>query len=147
MKHPSGGNMKKSLAAAFIGVVLLVLTGCETPTGESTVVGSSGDQVISGLAFFLDTTYVDGSGQGTLIAKGTVRNNGSYNVSSPWYLEGQFYTDATLRTKLGGNYVQVGVPLSPGQQTLWTLTFTSSNTDVRQFPGFRVGDMRGIYKQ
>jgi hypothetical protein len=139
--------MKRSGAVTVVVVMLLALGGCEVPTGEGTVVGSSADYTISGLAIRVDTTYVDGAGQGRLVAKGTVRNNGSSGVTSPWYIEGQFYTDGTFLTKLGGNYTQVGVPLSGGQQTIWTLTFSSGNTDVRQYSGFRVGDLRGTYKR
>ena len=129
------------LAAAF------ALAACEMESGEGTVVGSPSDQVIAGLTFTVDTTYVDGSGGGTLVAKGKVRNAGNSTATSPWYVEGQFYTDRTKQLKLGGNYVRIGVPLGPGQGTLWTLTFSSSANDVRQYPGFTVGDLRGIYKQ
>lgn len=77
---------------------------------DSTV-GSSSDKQINSLSFTIDTAYVDGANS-QLVAKGKVKNNGSITVTSPWYVEAQFYTDDTYSTKLGGNYTQIGVPIS-----------------------------------
>jgi hypothetical protein len=115
--------------------------GCES-VGESTV-GSPSDTEITRMAFFVDTTYISGS---TLYARGRVQNNGSNGVNPPWYVEAQFYTDANYTTKLGGNNTSISVPLSPGQSTFWTISFSSSNVDVRNYPGFTVKDLRAIYK-
>ena len=57
------------------------------------------------------------------------------------------FVDAAGGGKLAANYTQVGVPLSPGQGTLWTLTFSSSHNDVRQYPESTVADLRGSCKQ
>ncbi len=111
-----------------------------------TTVGSSNDTTINNLSFTVDTTYVDGQNS-RLVAKGKVKNNGSAVVTSPWYVEAQFYTDKTYTTKMGGNYTQIGVPLSSGQQTFWTIYFSSTNVNVVQYPDFAVGDLRGIYKK
>jgi hypothetical protein len=116
-------------------------TNCE-PIGESTV-GSPSDTEISRVAFVVDTTYIGGS---LLYAKGRVQNTGPNTISPTWYVEAQFYTDATYTTKLGGNYTSISVPLGPGQSTFWTISFSSSNVDVRKFPDFRVRDLRAIYK-
>ncbi len=110
--------------------------------GESTV-GSPSDMEISRMAFFVDTTYLSGS---SLYARGRVQNTGSNNVSPTWYVEAQFYTDASYMTKLGGNSTSISVPLSPGQATFWTISFSSSNVDVRKYSGFTVKDLRAIYK-
>lgn len=127
-------------------VLAAICAGCEMNTGEGTVVGSTNDTAINGVVFSVDTTYLEGHNPVTMVAKGKARNAGGSSISSPWYVEGQFFTDAAYSTKLGGSNVQVGVPLSPGQQTLWTLKFTSSNTDLGQYPGFRVGELRAVYK-
>lgn len=119
----------------------LFLASCETEP----VVGSTQDTQIPNLAFTVDTTYLDNSA-GKLVAKGTVRNNANSTVSPPWYVEAQFYTDASLSTKIGGNYTQIGVPLSKGQSTFWTVTYSSSNVDVRNYPNFAVSDLRGAYR-
>ncbi len=130
-------------ACILLAALLFLASSCEQ-TGD-TVVGSPEDTTIPGLRFTIDTTYLDVSGN-RLIASGGVANQGSYMISSPWYVEGQFYTDGGLTTKLGGNYAQIKVPLSPGQSTFWTIYFSSSNVDVKKYPGFRIANLRGIYK-
>jgi hypothetical protein len=133
----------KTISASLLILISLFIISCETST-ESTV-GTTQDTAIPSLSFTVDTTYLNGSA-GKLIAKGIVKNNGNTSVSSPWYIEGQFYTNATLSTKLGGNYTQIGVPLSRGQPTFWTIDFSSSNMNVRDYPNFAISDLRGIYK-
>ena len=132
--------MGKIFFATFIA--LLVLASCKPL--DSTV-GSTSDTQINSLAFTVDTSYIDIAHK-RLVARGTVKNNSRVTVTSPWYVEGQFYTDDSFDTKLGGNNTEIGVPLSPGQQTFWTIYFSSTNVDVMQYPEFRVSDLRGIYK-
>ena len=122
----------------------LLLASCDAH--KESVVGSSGDTQIPSVTFTVDTTYVVAS-PAQLVARGKAKNQGSTAISSPWYVEAQFYADSTYRTKLGGNYTQIGVPLSHGQETFWTIVFSSGNVDVRQYPNFRVGDIRAIYKK
>jgi hypothetical protein len=124
-----------------LALLLFVSYSCES-VGENTV-GSPSDTEITRMAFFVDTTYVSGS---LLYARGRVQNNGSNGVAPPWYVEAQFYTDATYMTKLGGNNTAISVPLGPGQSTFWTISFSSTNVDARNYPGFTVKDLRAIYK-
>jgi hypothetical protein len=135
--------MKRTFCLLISLLALILFNSCET--GEDTVVGSNQDTQIQNLSFHIDTTYLDSS-QGRLIAKGTVINNGNSQVTSPWYVEGQFYTDRTYKIKLGGSSNQIGVPLSKGQSTFWTIYFSSSNVDVNDYPDARIADLRGIYK-
>lgn len=121
----------------------LIFFACDQ-SADSTV-GSSKDTPISGLSFTIDTVYLDGSTP-KLVAKGKVKNLSSIKVSSPWYVEGQFYSDSTYTLKLGGNNTQIGVPLSTSQETFWTISFASNNVDVRLYPNARIADLRGIYK-
>lgn len=123
-------------------IVALLLYSCDE--GEQ-VVGSTSDSTIPNLFFQVDTTYLD-AGNSRLVAKGSVKNNGSSKVTSPWYVECQFYTNSSKTTKLGGNYTQIGVPLSSGQSALWTINYSSSNVNVNDYPNFAIGDLRGIYK-
>lgn len=127
----------------FLTFLSLVLISCDE--GETTV-GSDHDTVIPNLSFIVDTTYLDAANS-RLVAKGSVKNNGSNKVTSPWYVECQFYTNSSKTTKLGGNYTQIGVPLSNGQSTFWTINYSSSNVNVNDYPNFAVGDLRGIYKK
>lgn len=135
----------EEIMKSFVLVLLLILfslTSCEV---TDPVVDSPEDTYIPNLSFTVDTTYLD-SGASRLVASGIVKNTGSTKVISPWYIEAQFYTSRTSSTKLGGNYTQIGVPLSSGQSTYWTIYFSSSNVDVRSYPNFGVKDLRGIYK-
>ena len=133
--------MKQRLT--FSSLIVLIFASCQLP--NETVVGSNQDTEIKNTAFQVDTTYVQTSPAG-MVARGKVKNQGTTTISSPWYVEAQFYTDSTYQTKLGGNDTQIGVPLSPGQQTFWTISFSSSNVDVRLYPKFRVREIRAIYK-
>jgi len=128
----------------YLFIIPILIISCDQTTTEP-VVGSTQDTQISNLSFNVDTTYLEASAS-RIVAKGSVTNNGSAQVTSPWYIEGQFYTDATYKIKLGGNSTQIGVPLSRGQSTFWTIYYTSSNENVNNYPNCRIGDLRGIYK-
>ncbi len=134
----------KFIKYLFLFIFSTVIISCDQTTTEP-VVGSTQDTQISNLSFKIDTTYLEASAS-RLVAKGSVTNNGNAEVNSPWYVEGQFYTDATYKTKLGGNSTQIGVPLSRGQSSFWTIYYTSSNVNVNNYPDCRIGDLRGIYK-
>jgi hypothetical protein len=126
-------------------VFALSLAACDMPTGYQTTVGQSQDTAIPNVAFTVDTTYIS-SNPVAMVARGRASNTGTSTISTGWYVEAQFYTDASKRTSLGGNNTKIGVPLPPGQEAVWTIKFASSNVDVRQYPDFAVGDLRAIYK-
>ena len=126
----------------ILTVLLLLLAACELPT-ESTV-GSPEDTPITGLTLSVDSTYLSGS---VMVARGRVWNNGSSATVPTWYVEAVFYTDATFSTKLGGNSTAMNFGLDPGQSSFWSISFSTSAVDVRQFPNFRVKDVRGVYKR
>ena len=129
----------------FLNLIILLsllVISCEE---SDPVVGSTQDTSIPNLSYVVDTTYLDAANS-RLVAKGTVKNNGNSQVTSPWYVECQFYTNSSRTTKLGGNSTQIGVPLNKNQSTFWTINYTSSNVDVTDYPNFSVGDLRGIYK-
>lgn len=129
---------------ALLAVFSLVSISCEVTTNDGTA-DQPGDTDIKNVSFTIDTTYMLSS-PGMLVARGLATNNGPGTVSSPWWIECQFYTDSTMLVKLGGNDDQISVPLSPGQSAYWMITLTSSNVDVRRFPDFKVGDFRATYK-
>ena len=140
------GEMNMNRTSCSLSILPLVLSlfltyGCQQ-AGESTV-GSPADTEISRMTFTLDTTYISGS---SLYARGRVQNSSPNTITPTWYVEAQFYTDATYSTKLGGNSTAISVPLSPGQSTFWTISFSSSNVDVRKYPSFTVSDLRAIYR-
>jgi hypothetical protein len=133
--------MKKIILTISV-VISLFLISCEE---SEPVVGSTDDPTIPNLSFTVDTTYLEAANN-RLVAKGTVKNNGNSQVTSPWYVECQFYTNSSRTTKLGGNYTQIGVPLAKNESTFWTITYSSSNVNVNDYPNFTVGSFRGIYK-
>jgi hypothetical protein len=126
-------------------VFALSLVACDMPTAYQTMVGQSQDTAIPNVAFTVDTTYIS-SNPVAMVARGRASNTGTSTISTGWYIEAQFYTDASKRTSLGGNNTKIGVPLPPGQEAVWTIKFASSSVDVRQYPDFTVGDLRAIYK-
>ena len=82
-----------------------------------------------------------------LIVKGSVINTGTTKVSSPWYIEGMFYSDTNFTTILGGASQTINVPLESGVNYNWTLSFSSSDIleSEHEFFGFR--NLRGYIKQ
>lgn len=126
----------------LLSILLLsvIFTFCDS---SDNIVGSNEDIEINNVSFSVDTTYLQSN---VLYAKGRVTNLGTTKINSPWYVEGQFYTDQTYTTKLGGNNTRISVPLEPYQSTFWVLTYSTSIVDVSQYPNFRISDLRGIYK-
>lgn len=103
----------KSAAYLFLVILSSLLISCNE--AGDTVVGSTHDTQIINLSFNVDTTYLEAS-KNRLVAKGRVTNNGNAQVTSPWYVEGQFYTDATYKTKLGGSSTQSVSPYREGSR-------------------------------
>jgi hypothetical protein len=130
----------------FLAVLaMLSLAACTMPTGYEATVGQTQDTAIPNVAFTVETTYISNNPV-AMVASGRAQNAGTTTISTGWYIEAEFYSDASKRTSLGGNNTRIGVPLSPGQETLWTIKFASSNFDVREYPNFTVGNLRAIYK-
>lgn len=121
--------------------ILLLGSSCEN--GNNTVVGSTqGNTDINNVSFTVTQLEVSST---SLKASGTVKNTGTSTISSPWYLEAQFYSDSTLTLKLGGNNTRIGVPLESGLQTIWTITFSDPNIAEGDYPNFRVSNFRAFY--
>ena len=80
----------------------------------------------------MDTTFITNS---RMVARGRVKNaTQRTSINPPWFVEGQFYTNDTKTTKLGGNNTQINVPLSLNQETFRELAFSRSIVDVQDFP-------------
>ena len=69
-----------------------------------------------------------------LIVKGSVINTGTTKVSSPWYIEGMFYSDSNYTTIFGGANRKVNVPLESGVTFNWTLSFSSDDIIESDWP-------------
>tara|TARA_Y100000758_G_C15763755_1_gene316854 strand:- start:41 stop:424 length:384 start_codon:yes stop_codon:yes gene_type:complete len=127
--------MKKILTITSI----LLLISCNNTIGSDDV------NELTNLEFTIDdekevTTTA-------LIVKGSVINTGTTKVSSPWYIEGMFYSDTNFTTILGGASQTINVPLESGVNYNWTLSFSSSDIleSEHEFFGFR--NLRGYIKQ
>jgi hypothetical protein len=126
-------------------LLLLAFLSIQCQPVTNTEVGSPSDTQIPSMLISIDSTYI--SYYGTLVATGTVTNKGTSTITPPWYVECQFYTDSTLNLKMGGNNTQITLPLSPGQGTFWMISFSSSNVTVQNYPNFKVGNLRAVYKK
>ena len=129
--------MKKILL--IISIVLLISCDSSKP------VGSDGVNELTNLEFIIDVEREVTST--ALIVKGSVINTGTIKVSSPWHIEGMFYSDTNFTTILGGASQTINVPLESGVNYNWTLSFSSSDflESEYQFFGFR--NIRGYINQ
>ena len=132
----------RPLLAVLLPFALLAIQ-CQPVT--STEVGSPSDTQIQSMDFSIDTTYV--SYYSSLTASGKVFNHGTSPVTPPWYVECQFYSDSMYTLKLGGNNMQITIPLSVGQGTLWTISFSPPTGAAQQYPKFKISNLRAIYKK
>ena len=137
--------MKKCKCTSVLLAIFLSFTFIGSSCETDPIVGSDqGITVINNVSFTITEREVSSN---SLKASGTVKNTGSIKITSPWYIEGQFYADSTLTLKLGGNNTRISVPLETGVETIWTLEFSSSNISEGNYPNFRVSNMRAFYNE
>ena len=135
--------MKKGvilITVSLISLTLFCISSCENP------VGSTKDVEINNVSFAVDTMYFSVSSS-ELVASGQAKNTGTETITSPWYVEAQFYSDSTCTVKLGGNFTKITVPLPQETSAMWTIRFSSQNVDEAKYPDFRLSDLRAIYKR
>jgi len=134
----------KYFAVISSAIILLLFTGssCDDESGNNVLGTTQGNTDITNVSFTMTELEVTSS---SLKASGTVKNNGNKTITSPWYIEAQFYADSTLSLKLGGNRTQIGVPLEAGLQTLWSITFSDPDIAEGNYPDFRVSNFRAYY--
>ncbi len=130
------------IVLVVLPVVLLFSFSCKPVTDPT--VGSNQDTPVPNTVVTIDSIYISYS---SFYATGKVKNNGTSTIYPPWYVECQFYADSTYSLKLGGNNTPIQLNLDYGQSALWTVSFYSSDVDVRLYPNFRVKDQRAIYKK
>ena len=129
--------MKKILL--IISIILLISCDSSKP------VGSDGVNELTNLEFIIDDEKEVTST--ALIVKGSVQNTGTINVSSPWHIEGMFYSDINFTTILGGASERINVPLEPGVAYNWTLSFSSTDILESDYPTFGFRNLRGYVNQ
>ena len=77
----------------LIIILMILLINCNNTIGSDDVIE------LTNLEFSIDEKDVTST---ALIVKGSVINAGTTKVSSPWYIEGMFYSDSNFTTILGG---------------------------------------------
>jgi len=125
-------------------IIFLLITGssCNDESGNTVVGTTQGNTDINNVSFIVTELEVTSS---SLKASGTVKNTSTNTITSPWYIEAQFYADSTFSLKLGGNRTQIGVPLEAGVQTVWSITFSDPDIAEGNYPNFRVTNFRAYY--
>ena len=83
----------------------------------------------------------------TLTVRGSVINTGTTKVSSPWYIEGMFYSDTNFTTILGGASQTINVPLESGVNYNWSLSFSSNDIIESEYQYFGFRNLRGYINQ
>ena len=127
--------MKKILVI----ISILLLISCNNTIGSDDV------NELTNLEFTIDDEKEVTST--ALIVKGSVINTGTTKVSSPWYIEGMFYSDTNFTTILGGASQTINVPLEAGVNYNWTLSFSSSDILESEYPNFGFRNLRGYINQ
>ena len=84
-------------------LIALLIVGC-----EETVIGSNNVHELTNLDFTIDGKSVSNT---ALKVWGNVTNIGANKVSSPWYIEGMFYSDSTYTYVFGGDNVWMGLSI------------------------------------
>ena len=122
--------MKKLL----LMVILFIQFGCNDTIGSDDVME------LTSLDFIILEREVTNT---AMIVQGTVLNTGSVKVSSPWYIEGMFYSDSNYTTIFGGENERKNFPLESGVSTSWILSFSSDDIIESNYPEFGFKNLRG----
>ena len=124
--------------------ILVIISICTVISCNNTI-GSDDVNELTDLEFTIDDEKEVTST--ALIVKGSVINTGTIKVSSPWYIEGMFYSDTNFTTILGGANQTINVPLESGVNYNWTLSFSSSDILESEYPTFGFRNLRGYINQ
>lgn len=134
----------KYLLLISTSLIFLLITGssCDDESGNPVVGTTQGNTDINNVSFNVTELEVTSS---SLKASGTAKNTSTKTITSPWYVETQFYADSTFSLKLGGNRTRINVPLEAGVQTVWSITFSDPDIAEGNYPNFRVSNFRAYY--
>ena len=127
--------MKKFLVI----ISILLLISCNNTIGSDDV------NELTNLEFTIDDEKEVTST--ALIVKGSVINTGTTKISSPWYIEGMFYSDTNFTTILGGANQIINVPLESGVNYNWSLSFSSNDIIESEYQYFGFRNLRGYINQ
>ena len=113
----------------------LVFLGCDS----ARPVGSEDVMVLHGAEFQIDTLYTSNT---RFYVEGKVTNDGGSPFYPYWYIEADFYENATSNLKFGGSSTTMSFKLEPDEQTFFDLDFSSNNIIESEYPNFDVRNLR-----
>ena len=129
--------MKKILIILFS----LFVVNCD----QNTIVGSDNVNVIAYVEFIEINKFNNSQ---NLEVSGKIKNiSNNKTISSPWYIECQFYANDDKILKLGGENIKITYPLEPQQEALWIISWSpsnNSNIDLDDYPDFSYDDLRAF---
>lgn len=129
--------MKKILIILFS----LFIVNCD----QNTIVGSDNVNVIAYVEFIEINKFNNSQ---NLEVSGKIKNiSNNKTISSPWYIECQFYANDDKILKLGGENIKITYPLEPQQEALWIISWSpsnNSNIDLDDYPDFSYDDLRAF---
>ncbi|MBN2103067.1 hypothetical protein JW835_03405 [bacterium] len=76
-----------------------------------------------------------------LEARGIAANHGG-NITPPWYIEADFYSDDSFTLKLGGTNERMTYALGNGESTIWVLVFSSDKYKESEYNEFAIKNLR-----
>ena len=120
-------------------VSIFILVGCSDRDRTPSVLGSDDHVELTDLEFTIGDKEVTST---KLIVHGSVKNAGTIKVSSPWYIEGMFYSDSNYTTIFGGKNTLINFPLESGVSYNWTLYYSSSKIVESDYPYFGFRNVR-----
>ena len=123
----------------LVTISILLLISCNNTIGSDDV------NELTNLEFTIDDEREVTST--TLTVRGSVINTGTTKVSSPWYIEGMFYSDTNFTTILGGANQIINVPLESGVNYNWSLSFSSNDIIESEYQYFGFRNLRGYINQ
>ena len=78
-----------------------------------------------------------------LIIQGNVKYLGTSMVGSPWYIEGDFYSDNSYTNIIGSDSELIEILLASGITSNWTLSFSSNDIIESEYPDFGFKNLAG----
>ena len=111
----------------FVFIILILLINCD----NEAIVGSDDVTLIN----YVEFTNIEYLNNGTnLEVSGLVTNiSQTKTISTHWFIECQFYANQDKILKLGGENTTINIPLDPGQQCNWLITWNPSNNSNISF--------------
>ena len=130
-------------------ISLLLFTGCNLSIFNYTEVEYDNVMITVTKLKFVDSSNVFSYPWCSFLASGTVVNIGEdtlfknqYMLDPTWFVEGTFYTDSTFTQSIGTSRDMMGVDLTPGDTTTWSMSITDSTVCTLDYPNFTVNNLK-----